>query len=416
MDAFRIAIACVFWICAGCVFYAYIGYPFVIWCLSRLFGRRLQAPVGGEEDLPTVSLLIAAHNEEAVIGERLRNALAMDYPADKLEIVVASDGSTDATAEIVRRYADDGVRLLAYELRRGKAAVLNAALPELTGKIIMLSDANTYTEPSAARRIVRWFREPGVGVVCGRLVLTDPATGHNVDSLYWKYETFLKKCDGRLGALLGANGAIYALRRECYTRIPNDTIVDDLVIPLLAKLRTGCTIVYDWEAVAREETPANLGSEFHRRARIGAGGFQSIGILWRLLDPRRGWIAFTFFSHKVLRWLCPFFLLGLLASNLALWEETLYRSALIGQLGFYGVSLLGAVVPGRLKSLKPLRLTTMFTGMNAALLVGFCRWLRGTQKGVWKRTARAAGMAAVGRRHPELDLPAAAGTKPGLAP
>src|SRR5262249_30950742 len=147
-------------------------------------------------------------------------------------------------------------------------------------------------------------------VVCGRLVLTDPATGCNVDSYYWRYETFLKRCEGRLGALLGANGAIYAIRRELYTPIPGNTIVDDFVIPLRAKLRTGCRIVYDGDAVAREETPPNVGAEFHRRSRIGAGGFQSIGLLWRLLNPRSGWVAFTFFSHKILRWVCPFFLVA----------------------------------------------------------------------------------------------------------
>jgi cellulose synthase/poly-beta-1,6-N-acetylglucosamine synthase-like glycosyltransferase len=265
-------------------------------------------------------------------------------------------------------------------------------VPELRGEIVMLSDANTQVDAEAARKLVRWFRDPGVGAVCGRLVLADPQTGKNVDSLYWKYETFVKRCEGRLGALLGANGGIYALRKAVFTPIPEGTVLDDFVIPLLAKLRTGCSILYDGEAVAREETPPALGSEFRRRARIGAGGFQGIGLLWGLLHPRWGWTALAFASHKVLRWLGPFFLLGLLASNLVLapGADPFFQAALAAQVVFYLVSAVMAVVPARFHLVKPLRLATMFTGMNLALLVGFWKWLRGSQQGVWQRTARKA--------------------------
>ena len=346
--------------------------------------------MAADGELPTVSLLIAAHNEEADIGERLRTALLMDWPADKLEIVVVSDGSTDATPEIVQSFAQRGVRLLAYRERRGKAAALNSAFSEVKGDVVLLSDANTHIEPPALACMLRWFRDPAVGIVCGRLLLTDPGSGRNVDSLYWRYETFLKRCEGRLGALLGSNGGIYAIRRHLFSPIPDETIVDDFVIPLLARLRTGCAIVYDPGALAREETPPDIASEFRRRARIGAGGFQSIGMLWRLLHPKHGWVAFTFFSHKILRWFCPFFMIGALASSLILWDREFYRYLLLSQVGFYGLSGLLAFAPLQFKPLKPLRLATMFTGMNAALLVGFWRWLRGTQKGAWQRTARLA--------------------------
>jgi cellulose synthase/poly-beta-1,6-N-acetylglucosamine synthase-like glycosyltransferase len=380
----------VFWSCALLVGYAYLGYPVAVWCLARLFGRkRADRPIDTER-LPSVSLLIAAYNEEAEIEQRIQNALAMDYPADRLEIVIASDGSSDATPSIVRRYAERGVRLLDYHQRRGKAAVLNSAFSEVNGEIVVLSDANTHFHPGALRRLTSRLADPQVGVVCGRLILNDPETGRNVDGLYWKYETFLKKNEGRLGALLGANGAIYAIRRDLYRPIPDGTIVDDFVIPLQAKLRTGCSIVYDNQATAHEETPRAIGVEFHRRSRIGAGGFQSVGLLWRLLDPRRGWIAFTFFSHKILRWLCPFFLLALLGSNILLVERRLHHHLLLAQLGFYLVAALAAFLPPRLKLLKPLRLATMFTGMNMALLIGYWRYLCGWQKGVWKPTARLA--------------------------
>jgi hypothetical protein len=160
-------------------------------------------------------------------------------------------------------------------------------------------------------------------------------------------------------------------------------------------LRSGCAIVYEGGAVACEETPRDIGAEFRRRSRIGAGGFQSIALLWPLLNPRHGWTAFTFLSHKVLRWLCPFFLLAALAGNLCLLREPLYQALLAAQAGFYLLSLVAAYTPQRLRLLKPLRLTTMFTGMNLALLVGFWRWLRGTQKGAWVRTARLAEEGAV---------------------
>lgn len=388
MELIQTSVALLFWSCLALVVYAYAGYPLVLACLARCFGRRRPAPVEDADDLPTVSILVAAYNEAADIEKRIQTALMTDYPADKLEIVIASDGSTDATPAIVRRYAGRGVRLLDYRQRRGKAAVLNASFPVLRGDIVLLSDANTQVDPQAVRQIVRWFRDPAVGVVCGRLVLADPETGRNVDSLYWKYETFLKKCEGRLGALLGANGGIYAIRKALQAPIPDETIVDDFVLPLQAKLRSRCEIVYEARALAYEETPAGIGSEFQRRSRIGAGGFQSIGLLWPLLHPRHGWTAFTFLSHKILRWLCPFFLLGLVACNLGLLGTPLYDGLLLAQVGFYVLSALAAYVPPRPRFLKVLRLAPMFTGMNAALLVGFWRWLRGTQKGAWRRTAR----------------------------
>jgi cellulose synthase/poly-beta-1,6-N-acetylglucosamine synthase-like glycosyltransferase len=282
------------------------------------------------------------------------------------------------------------VVLLNYRERRGKASVLNSSFPELKGEIVLLSDANTQIDPSALRKLVRWFQYADVGVVCGRLILTDSRTGRNVDGLYWRYETFLKRCDGRLGALLGANGAIYAIRHKLFTPVPPETILDDLLIPLQAKLRTGCAMIYDCEAVAREETSPDVRSEFHRRARIGAGGFQSIRMLWRLLDPRRGWIAFTFLSHKIGRWISPFCLLGVLTGNLFLLTQPFYRSTMATQLTFYLVALLVARLPGQAMPLRLLRLSTMFTLMNAALFVGFCRWVRGSQKAAWQRTKRSA--------------------------
>ena len=380
--------ALLFFSSVGIILYAYAGYPILIWMLSRVFGRTPQRPTVDDAALPRMSLLIAAYNEQGEIGHRIENALETDYPPDRFEIVVASDGSIDRTNEIVRQYERYGVKLLAFERRRGKANVLNDAIPTLAGEIVMLSDANTYTHASAAHRLAFWFAEPTIGVVCGRLVLTDPATGRNVDGLYWKYETFIKNCENRLGALLGSNGGIYAIRKSLFRPIPGNTIVDDFVIPLLARKQSGCRIVYDKEAVATEETPARLRAEFHRRARIGAGGFQSIGLLAGLLNPANGWLSFSFACHKVLRWMCPFAMLTALLANALLIGRTAFLCLFISQLAFYAVSLAAGWLPAGPRVCRYPRLGTMFTMMNAALLVGFVRWVRGRQGATWKRTER----------------------------
>lgn len=377
----------IFWSCLAFVAYSYVVYPLLLKLLTSGLDHP-EVPIPPPDRLPSVSVLVAAHNEEQFIEKKVRNTVASSYPQDRLEVVVASDGSSDRTADLVKNLDCPRVRLFDYSERRGKSTVLNSTIPELSGEIVVLSDANTLFEPEAISRLVRWFTDPTVSTVCGRLVLTDPATGQNVDSLYWRYETFLKKKEALLGALLGANGAIYAIRRTRYIPIPNNTIVDDFVIPLLSKLHHGGRIVYDETAVAFEETPPAIGSEFRRRARIGTGGYQSLAILWRLLDIRYGWTAFAFFSHKVLRWVAPFLLIGAFVSNLLLLGEPFYVWTMLGQIAFYIVSFVGVGVRGRGLPFKLLRLAGMFTSMNAALFVGFLRWLVLPQKGTWQRTAR----------------------------
>lgn len=380
----------IFWLSAGLVLYAYLGYPMLIWCAARLWGRRPDAPTPDGDGLPSVSLLIAAHNEADVIEARLRNALALDYPANKLEIVVASDGSSDGTCDIVRRFVSSRVRLLDFGQRRGKTAVVNDAVRQLRGELIMFSDANTMWNRDTGRRLARWFGDPRVGMVCGRLVLTDPATGDNVDSLYWRYETFLKTQEGRLGAVLGANGAVYAMRRSLWRPVADDTIVDDLVIPLTAYLKSRYRMVYDADAAAHEETPARLAAEFDRRARIGAGGLQAISRLGALTHPRHGWLSLAFISHKLLRWFAPFCLIAAFATNVMLVRETLFQVLFALQLAFYFTAGCGAFTPGGHPVCRLMRAATLFTSMNFALLVGYGRWLSGRQGGVWRRTARTA--------------------------
>ena len=341
---FYLEILC--WACLAAVWFAYLGYPCLVFALSRLFGQAVRPLPFNDKQFPKVSLLIAAFNEEVDIVARILNALDLDYPRDKLEIVIASDGSTDRTNDIVRQYAANDVRLFDYPINSGKTTVLNKSVPLLGGEILVLSDANTHMAKDAVRQLVTWFQRDNVGVVCGRLVLTDPHSGQNVDSLYWKYETFLKKCESRLGALLGSNGAIYAIRKNLFPFVPS-TLIDDFVIPLEAKRQSGCRIVYDTRAVACEETPSSIHDEFRRRVRLGAGGFQSLCLLWPLLSPRHGWVALTFAFHKILRWVCPFLLILALIANLLLLDSSPYVLLLATQTGFYVSALAGLWAPAR---------------------------------------------------------------------
>lgn len=377
----------IFWVAFSLVVYSYVLYPVVVGFWAKLTKPPQTADICSREDWPFVSLIIAAYKEEKVIQERIDNALAFDYPADRYEVLIGCDGDLDRTGEIVRATSDPRIKLMQFPQRRGKPSVLNDCVPAAQGDLLAFSDANTFWNPDALKRLVRHYDDSKVGGVCGQLLLTDPETGANVDGVYWRYENFLKRCEGRIGALLGANGAIYSIRKELWQPIPANTIVDDFLIGMNIHVQ-GRKFLFDESAVANEESAPDMGAEFHRRARIGAGGFQSMAWLATLLNPLRGKVALAFWSHKVLRWFCPMFLTAMLLTNLALLPAPLYVATLIAQVAFYLVALLGKVLPGRGALGRLVKLPAMFTSMNAALLVGFVRWISNTQSGAWKRTAR----------------------------
>jgi cellulose synthase/poly-beta-1,6-N-acetylglucosamine synthase-like glycosyltransferase len=383
-----------FWLLAALAVYPYVIYPVLVTALSWAFGRNNSLPSADDDALPSVSILIVAHNEEKFIRSRLENALATRYPSDKLEIVIASDGSTDATVRIVEEFAAAGVKCLDFTERRGKTAALRAAAEEVRGDVVILSDANSFFRQGAVKAMASWFLKPSVGVVCGRLVLADDKNNKNCDGLYWRIETWLKQCESRLGALLGTNGAIYAIRRELLRHLPSGAIVDDFELPLTAKLHTGCDLVFESSAVADEETAPGIANEFGRRARIGAGAFQSLERLYPLLNPARGWISLTFISHKVLRWMGPFVLVGVAAANVALLDQPFYVALMWLQSAFYIFALIGLLMPVGAWP-KFARLPTLFVTVNLALLCGFYRWLFGRGSAVWEPTRRTDPMASV---------------------
>ncbi|MFK7829109.1 MAG: glycosyltransferase family 2 protein [Congregibacter sp.] len=385
MDALSIS----YFTAASLIVYSYALYPMLLSVIAPRLGRFNSAPSALVEDqLPSVTFLIAAHNEAQEIRQRIENLLALDYPPELMQILIASDGSSDDTFAIASSFDDNRVRAEEHTPNIGKSATLNRYLPEARGDVIIMSDANTHFSSDVARLLVRWLANPGIIAVSGKLSLLDPETGNNVDSAYWRYENKIKRLEGLLGAKLGANGAIYAFRKADFAGFPSNTIVDDFVIPLLIKLRRGGNIVFDTEACATEPTPADISDEFTRRVRIGTGAYQSLSLLWPLILPRHGWTSFCFFSHKILRWLTPFLLVFMVTISFAgvgrpLFNVLLALEAIAGATVFVGLRIGGSGVLSQL-----LRTASMFGTMNAALFLGCWRYLTTPQSGTWKRTSR----------------------------
>jgi cellulose synthase/poly-beta-1,6-N-acetylglucosamine synthase-like glycosyltransferase len=352
-----------FWISAAFPIYVYVGYPLLLWGLRAVFRSSLRPqPIE-----PSVSLLVAAYNEAAVIADKIRNSLAVDYPADKFEIVIASDGSKDATAEIVRGFAEGEaagrVRLLNFEINRGKTALLNDSVPQLRGDIVAFSDASSMVARDSVRILVQCFGDPQVGAASGvyRLLQKDRARLGAQEDLYWKYETFLKVQEAKLGAFTGAHGSLYAIRRQLYPFPSADTINDDFTIPMRI-LERGHRVAYEPAAVAYEEAHEMEG--FSRRVRITAGNIEQLREIKSLIWPPRPFVLFCLLSHKTGRLVVPVFMVSALAANIALRGQFPYNWLLLGQGLFYGLAVLGAVF-----SLKPkvLRLPYYFCMINSAL-------------------------------------------------
>ncbi len=393
-----------FWLSVAAIAWSYVGYPaaLLLWAglgdaLSALRfvggGPDRRAPAGAQL-WPRVSIVFSAFDEETWIRRKVQNCLALDYPADRLEILVGCDGCTDRTAQIAREVG--GARVTVHELfpRSGKAAVLSRLVPLAQGDLVVLTDANVMLDATALKSLVRRFRDGAVGAVVGRLRLYNPSRKDFEETLYWRYETIVRYLEGKRGCALGANGGIYAIRRLLFSPLPADTVTDDFVIPVRIALR-GWRVPFEPDAVAWEETTEDPDREFGRRARIGAGNWQALARVRGLLDPRTGFLFVAFVSHKLLRWATPF-LLGLAFVSCALVAPApgawLYRLVLIAQLVFYALALLGRRAQRLTGTMRRLAsLAHYFVAMNAALAVGLWRYLLGRQKATWERTARGSG-------------------------
>ena len=379
------------------IFYTYVFYPLILISISGVIQVcKDTAFVFNKEErrtrfakLPEVTVIIAAYNEEKCIEDRIHNLLALDYPSDKITFLIGSDGSSDKTNEILNTFNHPNLSIHCFEQNRGKINVLNDLMSKVVSPITIFSDANTMFNTDAIHHLVSHFETEKIGAVCGELHLIDPFSGDNKDNLYWKYEQTLKFHESRLNALLGANGAIYAIRTETYMPLPTNTIIDDFCI-VMNIAQKGFSVIYAPEAKAIEEIAPDLAEESSRRVRIGAGNYQAMMRLGWLLNPLQGYRFFSYLSHQVLRWFVPHFMVLALICNLILAvEHELYRYALLLQTTFYLLAIVGLKIKsGNGIHIKLLQLIAFFVSMNFSLLRGFLKFLNKNLSATWESTSR----------------------------
>ena len=377
----------IFWFCCVAVFYNYAGYALFIWFWNKVFRPKHPAP--DHAFTPSVSFIVAAFNEEDCIEKKILNSLQQDYPADRIEYIFITDGSSDGTMDIIRRYPQ--VRLLHRPERQGKSAALNRAVNEAKNDILLFCDANTMLNPGATRTIARHYSDARVGGVAGEKKViaasdADKEVGTG-EGLYWKYESTLKRLDSDFYSVVGAAGELFSLRRSLYEPVPDRVVLDDFIISMRVA-EQGYRIVYEPDAYAMELPSFSMGDEQKRKVRIAAGGFQAMTLLPSLLKVwKRPKLSFLYISHRVLRGtLSPVSLILAFIANavLALGSDLpLYQVLMAGQLLFYGMALLARVAP-----LKPFKLAYYFVFMNLSVVLGFFRFLRGKQPAAWEKAKR----------------------------
>jgi cellulose synthase/poly-beta-1,6-N-acetylglucosamine synthase-like glycosyltransferase len=373
-----------FWLCTGLTVYAYAGYPFVLAFLVRVAGRPVPLADLPDAELPGVTLIVPVHNERSTIERKVENTEAVDYPAGRFEVLYVSDGSTDGTNELLQTRVDARSTLMALETRGGKGAALNAALARARHDIIVFNDASIMLQPDAIRKIVRGFATASVGCVSGEDRIADLGG----EGLYGRYELGLRRLESRLHSIVGASGSFYAQRRSlCEPFIPN------LAPDFLSVLRTveqGFRAIADPEAIGTMSSLRSTRDEFERKVRTLLRGITTLVVFVHLLNPfRYGWFAFELLSHKLARWLVPFFLIGMLAaSGVLAVDSVFYRLLSVGQVAFYALAALALVRAPRLAALLPVRISVYFTTVNLATLSAWLKYLAGARQELWSPSRR----------------------------
>jgi biofilm PGA synthesis N-glycosyltransferase PgaC len=366
-----------FWLCFAVTVYAYFGYAVWLWLYVRLRKQPIfQGPV-----TPTVSIIIAARNEEANLPAKLENLRHLDYPQDRLQIVIASDGSTDQTAGILRAHVPHVVPVILEE-SNGKARALNEAIQYATGEILVFLDARQFVEPNAVSELASCFADPAVGAVSGELLLENASGAPSSDALgiYWKIEKIVRKLESASGSVVGVTGAIYAIRRELYTEIPAGTILDDVFVPMNVA-RLGKRVIFQPSAIARDRIFSEKGKEFSRKVRTLTGNYQLLQLAPWLLSPVNP-LLFRFISHKLLRLAVPLFMVAMLVSS-AWAGSPLYQTIFWLQIFFYLLAALGMMGPS-VRKFKPVAIASTFVMLNAAAALAFYNFVTGRNT-VWTR-------------------------------
>jgi cellulose synthase/poly-beta-1,6-N-acetylglucosamine synthase-like glycosyltransferase len=382
-------IAIIFWISVLLVFHTYLFYPFILRILS--LNKKNNELIFSEDELPGVSVIISAFNEEDVIGEKLNTVLRSDYPQDKYEIIIGSDASTDKTAEIVSSFASeyDHVRFFDFKDRRGKGNVVNDLVGNARFPILVLTDANVMFDPGTLKNLVRHFKNDKIGLVDTNMInkgLKKEGISYQ-EKAYISREVNIKNLEGRLwGAMMGPFGGCYAIRKEDYSHVPSNYLVDDFFINMRI-FEKGKYAINDLDARVFEDVSNNLKDEFRRKVRIATGNMQNLKTFYRLLFRKR--IGFCFFSHKVLRWFGPFLIIISLVSNMFLFPYgDLYYWTFLAQCILILLPFLDFLFKKSGVHIPYLRLITHFYAMNLALLIGFFRSFRRIRMGIWDRTER----------------------------
>ncbi len=385
-----IGIAATFWVSLLAISYAYVGYPAILWLVSRFGWLSERSGTGQGTHLPSVTMIVSAYNEEEVIAEKIENALSLDYPQELLEIVVVSDGSSDRTGEIVLQFASKGVVLRHYEGRIGKTACLNRALPLAAGGIVVFSDANSNYEKGALRALLRPFQESTVGFVTGwtRYGSGEDISAPNSLGLYSKLELITKDLESRLGSCIGADGAIFAIRKELYLPL-KDYDINDFVIPLSIN-QQGYRGVLQREAICVEKDAGSPKGEFHRQVRITNRTIRAIMNYRQLLNPFKfGVLSLELLSHKVCKFLVPLFVIALFVSSLFLAARGgFFLMALIAQGIFYFVAGAGALVSKKSLLSRMAEAARVFVVVNAAIALGWVKYFQGETYTTWSPTKR----------------------------
>lgn len=384
-----------FWLSLALLFYSYIGYGIVLFGLIKIkrFTRSTaKPPIINEANLPPVTVLVAAYNEEDYICEKIENTLGLSYPSDKLHLLVVTDGSSDRTPELVKKYAS--VTLLHQPERQGKIAAVQRSMPYVNTDIIIFTDANTMLNDEAILNMVRHYEDKKVGAVAGeKRILAkekDAANGAG-EGIYWKYESTLKRWDSELYSVVGAAGELFSIRKELFEPVPHDTLIEDFYLTLRIAQK-GYRVIYEPEAYAVEGPSASVGEELKRKIRIAAGGIQAIVRLSPLLNPfKYGTLSFQYISHRVLRWtLAPIALLILLLSNITLAMQGIpfFQVILLLQIAFYLAAFIGKVCESRKFKIKAFFVPYYFFIMNYAVYLGFFRFMKGSQSVLWEKAKR----------------------------